>query len=108
MSEQKKTREEVLQEIDGLQRELETIDEEDGESSLTRRVVLGSAWVAPVIVVATLPADAQSPPSTTQTPTYSPTHSPTWVTTQSPTHSPTWGITQTPTASPTQTPTMSP
>ena len=116
MSDSKKTKKELLAELAALRAQLDAGDasssaEDDAKregSGLTRRDVLASAWVAPVILTVPLGASVVSPqahaqgPGTTPAPTPLPTlNLPTPVPTPRPTTQPTPAPTPRPTLSPT-------
>ncbi len=122
MSDENKSREELLAELQELRAELASArsastdpmaEEEEHSGSfgdgggISRRKVLGTAWVAPVVVTVGASAQTGSPPSGTTT-TLMPTLSPTSRPTISPTVAPTGGPTTQPTQSPTFMPTLAP
>lgn len=119
---EKKTKEELLAEVDDLRRELAArgtgvgTEDEEAQSQpafarpMTRRTAL-STWVAPVILSIPLaavsrPRAAQAQPPTSVGPTLPPTFAPTVRPTLPPTLVPTLAPTLAPTAFPTVAPTL--
>ena len=93
MTDENRSREEILAELSALRSELaelkgdapEAEASDESQSGISRRKVLGTAWVAPVVVTVGAEAGAPSPPAatttagpTTQRPTASPTNPRPW------------------------------
>jgi len=119
MSDSDKTKQELIAEIEALRAKLGDAPDAGSpdaatgsKGGLTRRDVLASAWVAPVILTVPLgaavaPNRAQAQPPT-GAPTTSPTVSPTSPTALPPTTSPTLAPTTAPTTAPSAVPTAAP